>query len=52
MPFVPATTYWQATVGANSVPNKLVLAVLYSDPYFGIQFLKDVGLIPTSMVCC
>jgi hypothetical protein len=50
MPFVPVTTYGRATLGANSAANKLLLAVLFSDPYFGIQFLKDVALIPTSMV--
>jgi len=52
MPFVPATTYGRATLGANSLANKLLLAVLDRDPYFCGQFLKDVGLIATSMVCC
>jgi hypothetical protein len=51
VPFVPAATYGRATLGANSVVNNLLLAVLYSDPYFGVQFVKDVGLIPTRMVC-
>lgn len=43
MPFVPATTYGHSTLGANSAANKLLLTVLFSDPYFGIQFLNDVG---------
>lgn len=48
MPFVSATTYGRAMLGAN----KLLLTVLFSDHYFGVQFVKDVGLIPTSMVSC
>jgi hypothetical protein len=39
-------------MGANSVPNKLLLAFLFSDPNVGVQFLKDVGLIRRSKVCC
>jgi hypothetical protein len=34
-----------ATLGASGVANKLFIAFLFSDPDFGVQFLKDVGLI-------
>ena len=47
MSFVPA-----ATLGANSVANKLLPALLFCDPYFGIRFQKVVVLIPTSIVRC
>jgi len=51
-PYVPATAYGRPTLGANGVPNKLFLVFLLSEHDFGVQFLKDVGLIPSSMVCC
>jgi hypothetical protein len=45
-PFVPATIYGRATLGAKGVPNKLFIAFLFSDHDVGVQFSKDVGLIP------
>jgi uncharacterized protein (DUF983 family) len=30
----------------------LILAVLFGDPDVGVQFLKDVGFIRSSTVCC
>jgi hypothetical protein len=51
-PWVPSTTFGRATLAANSVVNKLFLAFLLSDPDVGVQFLKDTGLIRSSMVCC
>jgi len=51
-PYVPSTTYGQATLGATGAPNKLFIAFLFSDDDVGAQFLRDVGLIPNSMVCC
>jgi len=38
-------------LSASGVANKLFLAFLFSDPDFGVHFFKDVGLIPSSMVC-
>ena len=43
--YVCSTTFGRAMLDANRVPNKLLLAFLFSDPDFGVQFLKDVGLI-------
>jgi len=45
-------TFGRATLGANGFANKLFLAFLFSNHAVGIQFLKDVGLIWSSMVCC
>ena len=51
-PYFPSTTFGRATLGANGVVNKLFLAFLFSDLDVGVQFLKDVGLIKSCMVCC
>ena len=51
-PHFPSTTFGRATLGASGVTNKLFLAFLFSNPDVGVQFLKDVGLIRSSMVCC
>ena len=40
------------TLGANGVLNKLFIAFLFSDHDVGVQFLKDVGMIPSSIACC
>ena len=50
--YVCSTTFRRAKLGAKDVPNKLFLAFLFSDPEVGVKFLKDVGLIRSSMVCC
>jgi len=50
--YVCSTTFGHATFGANGVPDKLFLAFLFSDPNVEVQFLKDVGLIRSSMVSC
>jgi len=47
-----ARTFGRPTLGANGAPNKLFLAFLFNDPDVGVQGLKDVGLIPSSMVYC
>jgi len=44
-PYVCSTTFCRATLGANSISNKLLLAFLFSDPDVGVQSLKDVTLI-------
>ena len=49
---VPSKTYCQATLGANGAPNKLFILFLFTGDDFGVQFSKDVGLIPNTMVCC
>ena len=51
-PYICSTTFGRATLGAIGVPNKLFFAFLFSDPDFGVQYLKDVGLIRSSWVCC
>jgi len=50
--YVCSAMFGRATMSANGVPNKSLLASLFSDPNVGVQFLKDVGLIRRSMVCC
>jgi len=50
--FVPATTYGCATLGANGVANELFLACLFCDTNVGVHFMKDQGLLCSSMVCC
>jgi hypothetical protein len=44
-PCVCSTTFGRATLGANSVSNKLFLAFLFSNPDVRVQFLKYVALI-------
>ena len=51
-PYVPATTYGRPTLRANGVPNKLFRVFLFSEHDVGLQFSNDVGLIPSSLVCC
>jgi hypothetical protein len=51
MPCVPPTTYGRATHGADGVANKLLLAFLFANNDVGVQFLRDVGLIRSTMVC-
>jgi hypothetical protein len=51
-PYDPATTYGRHTLGASVVPNKLFLVFLFREHGDGVQFLKEVRLIPSSMVCC
>jgi hypothetical protein len=51
-PCVPLTTYGNATLEANVVTNKLFIVFFFSDYDLGFQFLKDLGLIVNSMVCC
>jgi len=50
--YVCSTKFRHAKLGAKVVPNKLFLAFLFSDREVGVQFLKDVGLIRSSVVCC
>ena len=50
--YVPSTTFERALLGAKGVANKLFITFLFSDPDVGVHFLKDVGLIRSSMVCC
>jgi len=49
-PHVPSTTYGLATLGANGAPNTLFIAFLFSDHEVGVHLLKDVELIPSSIV--
>jgi hypothetical protein len=50
--YVTSTTFGRATLGTEGVANKLLIAFLFSDPDDdGVPFLRDVGLIPSSMVC-
>jgi hypothetical protein len=43
MPFVPATTYGCATLGADGVASKLCLAFLFGNRYVRVQFLNMWG---------
>ena len=51
-PYVCSTTFGRVTLGAAGVFNKLFLAFLFRDHDVGVQFLKNVGLIRSGMVCC
>ena len=51
-PYVSSATYGRTTMGPSGVPNKMFITFLFSDHDVGVQFLKFVGLYPSSMVCC
>ena len=51
LPYVPATTYGRAAIGKVGVANKLFLAFLFAEKEAGIQLLKDVGLLRSSVLC-
>jgi hypothetical protein len=44
--------FGRAILGASGVANKMFIAFLFTDTDVGIQFLKDVGFIPRSIVSC
>jgi hypothetical protein len=48
----PSRAFWQATLVANGVAHILFLAFLFRYLAFGVHFLKDVGLIRNSVMCC
>jgi len=50
-PYVCSTTFGRATLGANGLPNKLIIAFLFSDSDFGVIFLKDLELIRNRIMC-
>jgi hypothetical protein len=50
-PIVPATTYGSSTLGANGFKCKLFFAFHFSDTDVGVQFLKHVGLLESSILC-
>src|SRR5215470_9909810 len=49
--YVPPSSYGRATLGADGVANTLFLAFVFSNNDVGVQFLKDVGLLRSAMVC-
>lgn len=51
-PYVPSMTSMHTIRGTNGVANQLFIPFLFNDPDVGVQFLKDVGLIWSSTVCC
>lgn len=51
-PYIPSATFGRSTLGADGVANKLFIAFLFINPDDSVQFLKDVGLNQSSMVCC
>jgi hypothetical protein len=50
-PYVPTTTFGRATLGANSVVNKLFLTFLFGDPDVGVQFLMDEVILTDDNRC-
>jgi hypothetical protein len=44
-------SYGHSAVGINGSVNIVFLAFLFSDLQLGIQFLKDVGLLPSKVSC-
>jgi len=52
MPFVPAKTYGRATPCANDVANDLFLTYMFCNTNVGVHFMKDLGLLRSSMVYC
>ena len=50
MPFVPRSSFGRASLGKDG-ENKLFLMYLFINMDLGIQFLKDVGLIRSMVIC-
>jgi hypothetical protein len=48
----PFRAFWQATLVAKCVAHILFLAFLFRYLAFGVHFLKDGGLIRSSVMCC
>ena len=51
LPSVPRTSYGRDSLGYRGDANKLFMTFLFCDRNIGIQFLKDVGLIRSKMLC-
>ena len=51
MSFVPKRSYSHSAVGINGSVNMVFLTFLFSDKDLGIEFLKDVGLIRSKVLC-
>jgi len=51
MPFVPRSSFGRDSLGKDSEANRLFLTYLFSDMDFGIQLLKDAGLIRSKVTC-
>ena len=51
MPYVPKTSYRHVSLGDDGEANKLFLTFLFSDTDFGIQFLKNMGLLHNKVPC-
>jgi hypothetical protein len=43
--------YGPATLGEDGVPNKLFLTFFFSNAEVGTQFVKDVWILQSTMVC-
>lgn len=51
MSCVPKRSYRHSAVGINGCVSMVFLMFLFSDKDLGIQFLKDVGLIRSKVLC-
>lgn len=50
--YVPSKRFGRATPGANGVPNKLLIAFLFSDHNVGVKVLKIMGLLQSRIDYC
>ena len=51
MPFVLETSYGSKMLREDDGPNKVFLTFLFCDHDMAIQFLKDMGLLPSTVQC-
>jgi hypothetical protein len=51
LPYVPRSSYGRDTLGSSGDANKTFLAFLFSDHATGVEFLKDVGLLRSNVLC-
>jgi hypothetical protein len=51
MPFLLKCSFQRDCFGARGDANKMFLTFLFCDHAIGLQFLKDVGLIPSKVQC-
>jgi hypothetical protein len=51
MPYVPITSFRRDSLGYCGVANKIFLTFLFCGHEICLQFLKDVGIIRSKVLC-
>jgi hypothetical protein len=51
MPFFPRSSYGRSMLREDGGPNSDFLTYLFCDRDLGVQFLQDVGLIRSKVLC-